>query len=165
MDDIARHTETLHNVRLGVRYHMRRQAFFEAWHRATGVVSLLAGSSAVVAVTGNLPLLTGVMAALVALAQAIDLMVDTRKYANLHNDLRRRYLEIEPELLDCQALTESEYRSVWGRIKTIEADEPPIRPYVADLCHNDVLHVAGYSTDEAIFARTHWLKRLFAHFR
>lgn len=165
-DAEQKHLQTLHNVQLGIRYHTRRQAFFEACHRFTGIVSLLAGSSAVVSITGDYTRAGAALAAVVAIAQAIDLMVDTRKFANLHNELRRRYLALEPELIHLQALDQDAHRDFRARIAAIEADEPPLNCALMDVVTNEQLHVAGYRPGDAgvTFAQIGWFRRVFSQF-
>lgn len=164
MDDIRYH-QTLHNVRLGVLYHMRRQAFFKTWHSTSVIVSLLAGTAAAAAVAVDQLWAAAACAVVIVVLQAFGLVIDPRLKALIHSDLRSAYLNIEADLLGLNGLTAQVYQHFWRRIKKIEQDEPPIRPYLVDLCHNDVLRAAGYASDEAAFAHVPWHRWLVAHVR
>ena len=76
MNDADRYSEALHNIRTGIRYHYRRQDFYERWHRMTGVISLVLSSTAVMAFFQS-AVAASVASALVAIAQALDLMFET----------------------------------------------------------------------------------------
>lgn len=147
MDGRDNHASILHNVRTGVRYHLRRQAFFDRWHRLTGVVSLVFSSAAVVTMLKS-PAAAAVVAAIVAVVQAFDLMFETRKHGDLHRDLRNRYLALEPELADTTELTEAECLAFRQRIASIEIDEPPPRRTLLELCQNEAAIVSGYTRED-----------------
>lgn len=157
------HSDCLYNIRLGIRYHMRRQAFFERWNRVTGVLSLVGGATAVA--TMATPEVARSFAALIAVAQSIDLLVDTRKLTDLHRDLKRRYTLLEPELLDTTALNEQQYRGIQEKIKSIEIDEPPLRCAVMDIVQNETLIVSGYTEATAphSFTKVGWWRRHLCH--
>jgi len=161
MDNATSQHHLLYNVRLGIRYHMHRQAFFERWHRLTGIISLAGGSTAVVSVLAN-PMLAKAAGAAIALSQAVDLMVDTRKQAELHRDLRRRYTLLEPRLTDTH-LEQSELATINENIKNIEIEEPPIKHWLMGLCQNETLTVMGRSqaTDPESWTHIGWIRRLF----
>ncbi|MFU1921487.1 hypothetical protein ACM6PT_30775, partial [Klebsiella pneumoniae] len=103
-------------------------------------------------------------ALVVTIASAIDLVVGTGQRAWLHNDLRKRYLDIEAELLSCAGAPSLEqlcqYRS---RIRRIEADEPPTLPALEILARNDVIR-SMYPKAQAdeLVSRLSWLKRTTA---
>lgn len=152
-------------VQRNVRYHMRRGAFFLRWGRFTAFVGVIFGSAAVTSlIAGSNAYLTGVAALLVTFASAVDLVVGTGQRAWLHNDLRKRYLDIEAEILagepDLQAAT---IRAYWSRIRRIEADEPPTLPALEILARNDVIR-SMYPKDEAAkhVSKLNWLKRTTA---
>lgn len=153
----------LYNVRVGVRYHMRRQAFFERWHRLTGIISLIGGSTAVATITHEFELAGLIAGAVIAIAQSIDLMVDTRKYGELHRDLRCKYLALEPRLTLVD-LPPEKCHEIDEAIKNIEAEEPPIRTALMDIVQNDTLIAEGYTKDTAgdAWSEINFFRRIFA---
>ena len=158
------HFDHLYNIGIAVRYHMRRQAFFERWHRLTGIVSLIGGSAAFATITT--PDVAKVFAASIAIVQAVDLMVDTRKYAELHKDLRRRYLTLEASLGTAGSFTEEDHHRANHERKLIESEEPPIRQVLVALCQNQTLEVIGLSPEERpeSYTKVGFIKRLTAQF-
>ncbi|OVZ31783.1 hypothetical protein CDO47_05835 [Pseudomonas aeruginosa] len=152
-------------VQRNIRYHMRRAAFFMRWGRFTAFVGVLFGSAAITSILAKAPAGFVTAAALVVtIASAIDLVVGTGQRAWLHNDLRKRYLDIEAELLSCAGTPSAEqlcqYRS---RIRRIEADEPPTLPALEILARNDVIR-SMYPKAQAdeLVSRLSWLKRTTA---
>lgn len=152
-------------VQRNIRYHMRRGAFFLRWGRFTAFIGIIFGSAALTSlIAGASPFLTGAAALLVTAASAIDLVVGTGQRAWLHNDLRKRYLDIEAELLaDDPASQASKIRSYKSRIRKIEADEPPTLPALEILARNDVIR-ATYPKEEAdqYVSQIGWFKRATA---
>lgn len=142
------HADVLHNVRTGVRYHMRRQGFYEQWHRFTGVMTLLLGSAAFVTLLKQHELVAMIATSSVAILQALDLIFETRKRADLHRDLRKRYLTIEPDISACKEIAKEQYCEIKRTIALIEVDEPPLRRAVLAISQNEALEVSGYTRED-----------------
>ena len=151
--------EVVYNISLGARYHMARQQFFGKWHKVTSALSLAFSTSAVATLMSNTKV-GMVCAAIVAVLQALDLVIETRKNSELHNELRREYLSLETELYHHpEGLTDAEYSNFQTRIKAIELKEPPIMRTVLLLSKNDVHSVFGLEGK----AEISWWKRQFAN--
>jgi hypothetical protein len=149
--------ECQYQLGLGVHYHMRRQSYFDTWHRITSALSLIFSTSAV-AVFINDSKLGAVLVAVVAIVQCIDLIVDTRGKATLHNDLRSKYLMLEHELLSYGTkLTDDQFQTIMMKIKTIEIHEPPVRKLLLEVCSNDVARRLGCKLSD--LTPIGWLKR------
>lgn len=152
-------------VQRNIRYHMRRGSFFLRWSRFTAFVGVIFGSAAVTGlVATSSTVMVGIAALVVTLASAVDLVVGTGQRSWLHNDLRKRYLDIEAEMLAQDENSQiSKLRDYKSRIRRIEADEPPTLPVLELLARNDVIR-ALYPKDKADLYVTHlgWLKRLTA---
>jgi hypothetical protein len=142
---------------------MRRHAFFERWHRLTGLSSLIFSSAAVAVFIAPHTKYATWLAALIAIIQAIDLMFETQKRASLHADLRRRYVSLEPTLAASQELAETEYAEAKNSIALIELDEPPIKETLIALAQNDAATVSGYTEEDNpdTFTPLNWFQ---AHF-
>lgn len=149
--------ECQYQLGLGVHYHMRRQSYFDTWHRITSAFSLIFSTSAI-AVFTNQTYLGTILVAFVAVLQCIDLIVDTRGNATLHNDLRSKYLMLEHELLGYGTeLTEEQFQTLMMKIKTIEIHEPPVRKLLLEVCYNDVSRRLGFNSNDLI--PIGWFKR------
>ncbi len=152
-------------VQRNVRYHMRRGAFFLRWGRFTAFVGVVFGSATVTSlIAGSSDILVGGSALLVTLASSVDLVVGTGQRAWLHNDLRKRYLDIEAELLASGVNTPADkIREMKSRIRRIEADEPPTLPALELLARDDVIR-SMYSKEEAAkyVSKLGWFKRTTA---
>ena len=151
-----------YKISLGVHYHMRRQQFYESYHRFTGVFSLIFSTSAVAFIAGKTEY--GLyLAAGVAILQCIDLIIDTRGKAELHNSLRRDYLSVNNELIGyCDQLNEDNLIYIERKINTIEMREPPIRKLLLEICHNDVTR--SLDCDNGDLFDFNWFKANTANF-
>lgn len=152
-------------VQRNVRYHMRRGAFFLRWGRFTAFIGVVFGSATVTSlIAGSSPVLVGASALLVTVASSVDLVVGTGQRAWLHNDLRKRYLDIEAELLaEGQEISPVRLREFKSRIRRIEADEPPTLPALELLARDDVIR-SLYPKEEAdqYVSKLSWIKRATA---
>jgi hypothetical protein len=152
-------------VQRNIRYHMRRGAFFLRWGRFTAFVGVIFGSAAVTSlVAGSNSYIVGSAALIVTFSSAVDLVVGTGQRAWLHNDLRKRYLDIEAEMLaEDQQTQESKIRQYKSRIRRIEADEPPTLPALELLARDDVIR-SLYPKDQAdqYLSKLGWIKRTTA---
>ncbi|QFU23752.1 YiiG family protein [Shewanella eurypsychrophilus] len=145
-----------YQIGLGVHYHMRRQQFFESWHRVTGALSLIFSTSAVAFFTQQAQI--GMLcAAFVAVLQSIDLIIDTRGKANLHDSLRRDYLAVNQTLLEFgDELDDAGDISIKLRLAAIEMNEPPIKKLLLEICHNDASRKLGCDDDQ--LHKINWFK-------
>lgn len=128
-------------VQLSARYHMRRQAFFERWSRVTAATGVLFGSTAITsafAATHIPTWLTALTGALVAVASTVDLVVGTASMARKHEELRKRFLQLEAKIRRCLEPT-AETCALWTDERlAIEFDEPPIYNGLALLCYDEL---------------------------
>ncbi|WP_286694053.1 hypothetical protein [Spongiibacter sp. UBA1325] len=160
-------TQSLFNIRVGIRYHMRRQAFYSLWHRLTGVMSLVFGSAAFAALMGQYAQFSIWLSAAIVLVQALDLIFETAKSSILHESLRQKYISLEAKILHKQGLTEDEFSAIQQDIKHLEIEEPPIKHWLLKECVNAALRVSGYDQadpDEAkLFQQLNTFQRTFKH--
>ena len=138
-------------VRRSVRYHMRRQRFFERWHMFTSAMAVIFGSATVVMVLSKLsPWLTAGAAIIVTVFSAVDLVVGTSKAAGLHNDLARRFIALEKNMVLVGDPTEEDNRQFTADRLAIEADEPPILRVLDVLCHNELMRAMGFPDSDLV---------------
>ncbi|KAB0504681.1 hypothetical protein [Pseudomonas moorei] len=152
-------------IQRNIRYHMRRAAFFLYWGRVTAFIGVIFGSATVTSLLASSPpWVTGGAALIVTLASATDLVAGTADRAWLHNDLRKRYLEIEAEMIAENTETQlSKVRQYRSEIRRIEADEPPTLPALELLAMNDVIR-SMYPKEKAekLVSNLPWIKRVSA---
>jgi len=164
MDCWTERYQLLWAVDKSARYHHRRQAFFERWHRVTAALGIFFGTSAAAtALNGVGHHLTFISALIVAVASTIDLVVGTAPAARDHAELRHRFLLLQIQIERSSEVPEELEVQDWKRERlTIEADEPPIYVALDLLCENEV---AMARRDGAVPRRAHLsrLQKLTAH--
>ena len=133
---------TLFGVRKSVRYHQRRRGFFESAHTAAAALQLIAGSSAVAAVVGELTTLAMWLAAAAAVLAALDLTIGTTRRATVHAGLAQQFAQLEREMVEYEndesVNAETAVRFRQRRLE-IEEREPPKLRVVDVLCHNELV--------------------------
>ena len=153
----------LFGVRRSIRYHHRRRLFFDRIHKLSTILSALSGSATIAAVLANAgPVITIVFAALVAVSSITDLVVGTAQAARLHDDLTRRFIDLEKSIINSKDLTEEVISSLTARRLDIEADEPPPLKVLDSVCHNELLRAMGYDKDSEVEIK--WYQRLTKQF-
>lgn len=153
------------SVQKNIRYHMRRGAFFLKCGRFTSFIGVVFGSAALTSILAKAdPWVISSAALTITLVSAIDLVAGTGQRAWLHNDLRKRYLEIEGDLLlEDPATLAQKIRHYNALLRRIEADEPPTMPALELLARDDVIR-AIYDKPEAgkHLCKLPWIKRTTA---
>lgn len=164
IDDLSEDMwELLVGVRVCIRYHDRRRHFFVTAHRFTAATGAIFGTAAMAALFGKVDQSLGLAAAaLVTSMSVIDLVIGFSESANLHRDLRRRFVELEQAIIadhDDARLGELQRRRL-----EIEKDEPPVRRALATLVQNEQI-LSDYPLADAAQYLVHvgWWQRLTAH--
>ena len=140
--------DLLFGVSRSVRYHNHRRRFYEVWNSLTVTVSVVGGSGAVFAFLGGPhSAVAAALAALVALAGALDLSVGTARCANQHADLARRFIGLEQRFSHGRNLTDAEHEELTRSRLEVEATEPPPLRLLDAICHYEL--VAGVGGREA----------------
>lgn len=145
-----------------IRYHMARVRFFQSWETGLRFVSLISGSSVVVAILAQAPDWVGLTAGgLVAVAQAAELIGELGAKARRHNSLADEFSGIGQAMaLHVAAPDAATIVQFRARVLAVDAREPPIKRYLDLLCHNQVAR-AGGSKD---VYRVNFWQRTFAHY-
>lgn len=147
MDTFTERWNILWATQLSARYHARRQAFFERWHRVSSGINGVLGSTAAANALGHGGIAITVTAGfIVAAVSAIDLVVGTSSMAQKHHDLRRRFIGLEAEIQTSAEEPSEKEVNKWKRDRLkIEADEPPIFNGLNLLCENEMARSHGMS--------------------
>lgn len=131
-------------VERSARYHDRRRAFFDFWHRLTAGLSLIFASAAAASLLNATGRGVALGAAFViAVLSAVDLVVGTAERARKHDDLRRRFIGLLRRIQPNEDPT-PETLATWADERlSIELDEPPIYRALDLLCENELAVANG----------------------
>lgn len=154
--------EVLWAARCSQRYHSRRRAFFERWHRCTAVVTLVVGAALLAWVGDLLPDIGAEIVATGAFLSAADLVVGTAGMACKHDALRRRFCELEAQIVAVAEPTAKQVGSWRQQRLAIEADEPPTYVALNALCENEQRRATRSAAGEELVA-VPWYKRATAN--
>ena len=133
-------------VQRSIKYHTRRQAFYDSWNNITNAVSILLGAGTVAALARELPLadmLSVVFPIVITIFSTLNLVWGTTRRARLHNELYRRFIELQRKMVSSSAVEAQACRIFRGERLAIEADEPPTMFVLSALCHNEVARANG----------------------
>lgn len=153
----------LFGVRRSIRYHARRRMFFDRYRQFTSAMGVIFGSATIFTLLNNMdPLYPAIAAAVVTIFFAIDLVVGTAAKARLHDDLCRRFIELERQMELVAAKDTQSFAKFTAARLEIEADEPPVHRVLDLMCHNELLHAMGY--ERSRFIRIRFYQRWLAPF-
>lgn len=134
-----------------VRYHERRQAFYERVDALVNALNLIVGSAAVLAVIQSAPSWVVVTSsATVAILSLINITMRSSAMASLHAQLKQRYIGVLIRLdkLNRPKVSEESFRKELRKLREerllIEVDEPTIYRIVHVMAHNELLMAEGY---------------------
>ena len=129
-------------IRRSIRYHSRRQAFYECADRWTSRVLVILGTGSVaLALQGQSSLLLAA-GILVALVSGLQLVLAVGQKASRHALLAKDFTRIERRLV-ADTSAEAVKAATIERLE-IEATEPPILRVLDVICHNELLRAMGY---------------------
>lgn len=152
-----RWNDMLFGVRRSVRYHMRRQAFFDRLDQFSNMMSVILGSAAIYGVMEQSAKALAIAAsALVTILASINLVIGSSSRARAHSDFMRRYVELEKAMLAPRS-EECLIKVASARL-TIEAEEPPVLHVLNCICHNETMRAMGYKKEQ--LAKIGWFQRL-----
>ena len=135
------HFQLLFGVRRSVRYHSRRQAFFEGVDRWTSFALLLLGAGSVALVLRGIDGVAVLAGCSVAVLSGLKLVFAFGLRAGQHAQFVRDFVSIEKKLVaDPSPETVQEAQS--NRLD-VEATEPPVMRVLDALCHNELLRAMG----------------------
>jgi hypothetical protein len=154
--------DLLFGVRRSIRYHIRRRRFFERWNLVTNALAVIFGSATIGGVVKGWDALAIAAGATVTFFSAVNLVVGTVRMARLHEDLAKRFVDLEKDLVVAGEYDEQAYRSFCAKRLEAERDEPPVLRVLDSICHNELLRAMGYDRNQ--FVKIAWYQRLLAQF-
>jgi hypothetical protein len=152
----------LFGVQRSIRYHARRQAFYDFWNTLTNATSIILGAGTVAALVNTSSFAMELrlwFPVVITLVSTLNLVWGTARAARLHNDLYRRFVALEQEITSAAQIDDATLRAFQTKRLTIEADEPPTKFAVDVLCHNELARAIG-SND---YYQVRFWQRWFAH--
>lgn len=151
----------LYRLRLAVRYHQRRVRFFDAWDLWAKGLSIMAGTAAFASLRQTAPetgLALWFTAGITALT-TISLVFGFSNKTRMHADFVRKYLELESSLVSNISPTEQFIADIDGKVRILEAQEPPPLGALVTICQNELARQEG---KEALIVPLPLYQRLFA---
>lgn len=125
-------------VHKSLRYHAKRRAFFDSWHRWSVAISAISGSATFAAIFGDAPpLFPKITSGVVAVMAGLDVGFGFSERARRHDDLYRRFADLAAEMARTPAPSDKD-RGRWNAKRLlIERDEPTALRMLDIHCHNE----------------------------
>ena len=153
------HHDVLFSVRRSIRYHSKRQAFYESVEQWTTFVLLLLGSGVVALALEGLQAWNLAVGFGVALLSGLKLVYAFGSKAHRHARFVGDFTTLEKRLRgDSSGETVA---AVTRERLDLEASEPPIKRVLDVICHNELCRAMDYSDEERV--RVTRLQRLTAN--
>lgn len=135
-DDVDPRYKTDYRLSRLIRYHGKRQRFFDGLHRLVLFTNAVLGSSAFVAVMSDKPIVTAWLTAIVAVVSAVDNVVGFSERARKYQEQRSRYYDVYCELMliDRSLFSEDIFRE---KLLRIDRDSPPPKRVLDVISRNE----------------------------
>lgn len=151
----------LFEIRKSIRYHTQRKRFFDWLHNTTTFLCAVSGTATIATILGKFDQSVSISFALcVTVFSMIDLVIGSPRAARLYDDLARRFIALEKQLMLSEKSLAALDAVTLQRLN-IEAEEPPVLRVLNAVCYNEVTASLGYSRDK--FIRITWFQHLFRH--
>ena len=136
-EKVARH-ELLFSVQMSIRYHSKRQGFFEGADQVSNFLLLMFSSAAVAAALKDWSDFLSVGIGIgIALITSMRIAFRVASKAARHSHFVTEYTNLERELRYMD--DEDEIASVWDSRLNVESEEPPTLINLSKVCHNEVI--------------------------
>ena len=164
---VLTHNALLFRVRRSIRYHSRRQGYFDRWHQLVLFFALVFSVMPVLVFKTDLaqsfPLWVPIVPPmLISLFASLDLIVGFSQKARAHTDFIRQFTDLERQLVAPDGSKDATVAFVHGEVLKLEATEPPVLRVLDTLCRNELMRATGYSRKEQIHVGI--FQRCFAQF-
>ena len=158
-DEDEPYRKLLFGVRRSVRYHFRRQRFFDAVNTSLLLAAAVAGFATTVGVVSEMYTLARGAGIVTGMTSALQLIFTPGGLARLHNDLAREFIQLEKRAIVSGS---SALEDLQAERLGIEAREPPHYRTLNLICHNELVRAMGGSEREYVDIPR--LGRMLAHF-
>ena len=156
---VKQFNKLLFNVRASVRYHFRRQRFFDNVNTVMLTVAALAGFATTVGVISEMYAVARWTSVVTGAVSAMQLVFGPGRAARSHSDLAREFIQLERRVVSAGA---TELQNLRDERLRIESGEPPHYRTLNLICHNEVVRATGESEQE--YVDIPWLLRVLAQF-
>ena len=95
-------------------------------------------------ISGSGAVVTAVLAAVAAIAAALDMVLAVTQQAWIHGDLAKQWIHLERDIVQANARDEVALRTLQDRRLAIEMDEPPVLEVLDIQMHNALCKALGY---------------------
>jgi len=146
--------DLLFGVRRSIRYHSRRQAFFESVNLWTNFLLVLLGSGTVALATEDRYAVILGLGMSITLISSLKLVFAFGVKATRHAQFVRDFTLLEREL--CGDTSEIAVKTIIQKRLDLEAVEPPVMQLLDVLCHNELLRAMGSADEKEQVAVTRW---------
>ena len=133
----------LFEIRLSVRYHVKRQRFYESWERWSNFGLLVLGSATVGTAFHKIQGLEVVVGLLVTLLSALKITGKFAVKTALHSQFVKDFTELEKQLVANR--DEETVQRVHKSRLTLEATEPAVMINLSIICYNEEVWAQGYN--------------------
>lgn len=117
-----------------IRYHGKRQTFFDGLHRLVLFTNAVLGSSAFVTVISGKTAVTAWLTAIVAVASSLDNVIGFSERARKYQEQRSRYFDLYCHIVSATDFNEAKVRE--SRLR-IDRDSPPTRRVLDVISRNE----------------------------
>lgn len=154
----------LFGVRRSTRYHHKRIRYYDGLNKLSTLLAAFSGSATIITVLGKVGSFWVILfATVVAVFSISDLVFGTNQKARLHEDLSRKFINLEKSIVSARTLSSRTISNFTTQRLDIEAYEPPPLQVLDSMCHNELLKSMGY--DESEFVKIIWYQRIFSNFK
>lgn len=154
--------DELFAVARSVRYHAKREAFFQTLDQWSKIISVTLSLGVVGDLLNGSPKFSLWLAAGVAAVGVIDLVKGFGAMSKRHLELGQQFISLNQDYVRLgDDITEMQFRDLCARRLEIEKREPPILKTLNRICHNEECHVR--KRDEYGYPLK-WYVRRSAHF-
>ena len=141
---------------MSIRYHSKRQGFFEGADQLSNFLLLVLSSGAIAAALKGWPETISIIIGIgIAAATSIRIAFRVSSRAALHSHFVTEYTNLERLML-----VEDELMVGWDSRLEIEAEEPPTLINLSKVCHNE--EIASQGLDPSYILKVSWFQRLMA---
>jgi hypothetical protein len=137
------------SVHVSMRYHARRRAWYDRFHRWSALVLALAGSSCAVAIFGGLLQEAEILSMAVAVAGASEVAFDLSGRARAEDALYRRFNALACDIAGTLGPDEARLRDWNERRLLIKADADDRLERLRRVCHDLECGARGYGRRRA----------------
>ncbi|MDR2582066.1 MAG: hypothetical protein LBC75_01125 [Fibromonadaceae bacterium] len=142
-EEVSEWGNLLFDVRRSIRYHSKRADYYRFWAKFATAISLICGSGVVATTISKDSNASIALGATTAIASIIILVFGYPEKERLHEDLKRKFSELEIRMTKCESQSEKNLKDFTAERLRIEEDEPEVISALNTVCHNELVTAQG----------------------